>query len=175
MQSPFTTIKQILSILSIFSIVSCGQSEETSTKKGTDSTGPAPQKIQVQAEQALLFINSYVNNCNKMKGSVGMLEWVHANKLANNHFKSELKAIVDKATKEDPEMGLGFDPILNAQDYPDKGFEFESFDQETNYVVLRGKDWADFKLSLKMVEENKQWLVEGCGIINIPKDKQNFR
>nr|MBP6315517.1 hypothetical protein [Chitinophagaceae bacterium] len=82
---------------------------------------------------------------------------------------------VENAYKQDPELGLGFDPIFDAQDYPEKGFELVSFDEKTNFIVVKGKDWADFKLTLKMVEENEQWLVEGCGIINIPKDKQNFR
>ncbi len=126
-------------------------------------------------KQALKFINSYVNNCNKMKESLGVIEWTNANGLTTINFKKELKTLVENAYKQDPELGLGFDPIFDAQDYPEKGFELVSFDEKTNFIVVKGKDWADFKLTLKMVEENEQWLVEGCGIINIPKDKQNFR
>ena len=168
-------MKQIIIGLNILLITSCGQSHETTNTKKTDATEAMPQNTQLPAEQALKFINSYVNNCNKMKESLGVIEWTNANGLTTINFKKELKTLVENAYKQDPELGLGFDPIFDAQDYPEKGFELVSFDEKTNFIVVKGKDWADFKLTLKMVEENEQWLVEGCGINNIPKDKQNFR
>ena len=82
---------------------------------------------------------------------------------------------MEEAYKIEPDLGLDVDPIFDAQDYPDKGFDLESFDRKTNFVVVKGKDWADFKLTLKMVLENENWLVDGCGIINIPKDKRIAR
>jgi len=72
------------------------------------------------------------------------------------------------AGKVDPELGLDEDPIFDAQNYPDKGFELAAFDSKTNYVVVKGKNWPDFKLTLKMVAENNTWLVDGCGLIKIP-------
>jgi hypothetical protein len=30
----------------------------------------------------------------------------------------------------------------------------------------------EFKLCATMIQENRKWLVEGCGIVNIPKDKR---
>jgi len=51
----------------------------------------------------------------------------------------------------------------------------ESFDSKTNYVVVKGKDWSDFKLILRMVLENENWFVDGCGIINISNDKRIAR
>jgi hypothetical protein len=86
-----------------------------------------------------------------------------------------LKKIIEDAYEKEPEVGLDFDPILDAQDYPDKGFELESLDEKTNYLTVRGKDWADFKLTIKIIEENGNWLVDGCGIINIPTDKRAKR
>ena len=127
------------------------------------------------ADIALTFINSYVENCNKMKESIKIVQWVNSNSLTTNNFKKELKRIIDEAYKEDPELGFDFDPIFDGQDYPDKGFELESFDSRTNYIVVKGKDWLDFKLTIKMVLENNDWLVDGCGIINIPKDKRSKR
>ena len=124
---------------------------------------------------ALKFINGYVENCNKMKQSVGIIDWVNSNGLSTNGFRTELKRIIDDAYKAEPEVGLDFDPILDAQDFPDKGFEFESVDETTNYLTVRGKDWPDFKLTIKIIEENEKWLVDGCGIINIPTDKRAKR
>ncbi|MBK6833593.1 MAG: hypothetical protein IPG89_04680 [Bacteroidetes bacterium] len=72
-------------------------------------------------------------------------------------------------------MGLGADPIVDAQDYPSKGFELESIDEQTNFLIVKGKDMPEFKLTIKVVEENGNWLVDGCGIVNIPKDKRAAR
>ena len=42
-------------------------------------------------ENALTFINSYVDNCNKMKESIEVVEWANSNKLTTQSFKAELK------------------------------------------------------------------------------------
>ena len=111
-------------------------------------------------------------HCSKMKAAINITDWVNSNNLATKGFKTELKRILDDAYKKEPEVGLDFDPILNAQDWPDKGFELASFDERTNYLTVSGKDWPDFKLTMKITEENGNWLVDGCGIINIPTEKR---
>lgn len=100
---------------------------------------------------------------------------MNANTLVTIGFKTEFKKIIDDALKQDPELGLDADPIFDAQDYPDKGFELDTFDEKTNYITLKGKDWSEFKLTLKMLEQNGNWLVDGCGIINIPANKRAKR
>ena len=135
------------------------------------SSEPEKQKDNLPVDIALSFINSYVDNCNKMNESVCVVEWVSSNSLTTNSFKTRLKKLVEEAYKINPEMGLDADPIFGAQDYPDKGFELESFDNKTNFIVVKGKDQAEFKLTMKMVLENNNWLVDGCGIINIPDDR----
>lgn len=67
-----------------------------------------------------------------MKESIGIIEWVNSNNLTTNRFKNEVKTIIEDAYSEEPELGLGFDPIFDGQDYPDEGFELESFDSKTN-------------------------------------------
>ena len=110
-----------------------------------------------------------------MKESVGYLNFVKSSKLTSNNFKTELQKIVDEAEKEDPEMGLGFDPIVDGQDYPEEGFELKHFDSETNIIVVKGKKWSDFEVTMKVILDNRKWLVVGCGIVNIPKNKQSKR
>ncbi len=124
---------------------------------------------------ALTFINAYVDNCNKMKESVGVVEWLNSNNLTTNSFKIEVKTIIEEAYKEDPELGLGFNLIFDAQDYPTEGFDLEVFDSKTNYIIVKGKDWVDFKLTIKVALEDNKWFVDGCGIVNIPKDKRSER
>ena len=169
-----------LAVVTVF--VSCGQNSNTGVKKEittepnvVSSTETQIDKGNAPADIALTFINSWVDNCNKRKESIGIIEWVNSNNLATNRFKTEVKTMIEDAFKIESEYGLGFDPIFDAQDYPDEGFELESFDSETNFVVVKGKNWADFKLTIKMVLENNKWLVDGCGIVNVPNDKRSTR
>ena len=160
--------------MTIILIASCGQ---TIDKKKIEHslTTLDKQKDSLSIDVALKFINSYVDNCNKMKESIGVDKWVNSNSLTTSSFKTELKRIMDEANKLEPEIGLDADPIFDAQDYPDKGFELNTFDSKTNYIVVKGKNWVDFQLTIKMVLENNNWLIDGCGIINIPIDKRIAR
>ena len=81
----------------------------------------------------------------------------------------------DSAYKVEPEVGLDFDPIVDGQDFPDKGFKIKSIDKATGLVTLQGIDWQDFEVVLKVVNENDKSLVNGSGIINIPMNKQPKR
>ena len=115
----------------------------------------------------LAFINSYVENCNNIAQFVNTTEWVNSNKSVTTQFKAALKKLTDEANKQDPELGLDFDPIFDAQDYPDEGFELESFDKAKGLVVVKGKKWTQFKVRIQIVKEKGNWLVDGCGAINI--------
>lgn len=57
--------------------------------------------------------------------------------------------MIVEAERKNPELGLDFDPIINAQDVPDDGFEIVSFDEKTNIVTLKAKETIDFTLKLK--------------------------
>jgi hypothetical protein len=157
-------------LLSICSI-SCGQKQTkvNGLKKTTESINMASNS---QCDYALKFINDYVENCNKMKNAIGIIEWVNSNQLVTESFKTELTKVINEANEKDPELGLDFDPIFDAQDYPENGFELETIDRKSGYLVLKGKDFPQFKLAMKIKNENGKWLVDGCGIINIPKNKR---
>lgn len=175
-------LKPIASILTIALVFSaCGNTESASVATEPEKREAPVEKESAQEEKenktenALKFINGYIDNANKMNEAVGMVEWVNANEFVTKTFKKELKRIVDEAYAEDPEMGLDADPIVDAQDYPEKGFELESMDDETNCIIVKGKDWPDFKLTLKVVEVNGEWLVDGCGIVNVPANQRATR
>lgn len=121
---------------------------------------------------ALNFINSYVENCNKMKDQIGIIEWVNKQENVTENLKTELKRIITEAEKIDPELGLGFDPIFDAQDYPDNGFELNKSDNKSGIITVNGKDWKDFKINIKMIMENEHWLVNGIGVINMAENER---
>jgi hypothetical protein len=186
------TMRQIIFIAILSFLVSCGQDSATkSTNNQTNidknsvgqtetneqpvnSTETKIGKDNKPVDIALTFINSYADNCNKMKEAIGIVEWVNSNELSTNNFKKEVKRIIEEANEEDPELGLGFDPIFDAQDF-DNRFELEKlekYDDQTNFIVVKGKEWTAYKLTIKVVLENNKWLVDGCGIVNIPDDRR---
>ncbi len=141
-------------------LASCS-SDNTNKTAAVDSVIPAATDEKTQmSENALHFINDYVNNCNQMNKAVGVLEWVNTSDLASD----SLRAIVKKAFEEaDKETGLDYDPIFNAQEYPEEGFELESVDEVKSIVVVKGKNNSGYKMNMQMVKENGVWKVGRCG------------
>ena len=155
---------------------SCGNTEKPTTKEpDTQKEEVAVASTAVKVENALSFINGYVENSNNMNEAMNIIDFTNSNNLTTETFKSTLERIIETALKENPEMGLDADPIYDAQDYPEQGFELESIDEKSNYLTVKGIDWPDFKLTMKVVEENGKWLVDGCGSVNVPKDKRAER
>ena len=144
-----------------------------------NSVSEADMKNDVELEiakfdpaNALKFINAYVENCNKAGDAAEAVVWAQSNALATPAFKSTLYNLVTKANEADPEIGLGYDPILNAQDYPQQGFILDSVDKLNGLVYLKDKETGAYKLTMKLVENKGQWLVDGCGVVNIPEENQ---
>lgn len=117
---------------------------------------------------ALDFLNAYIENNN----NVEILEFVKGSSLVTESLKEKLENMLIRAWEENPQVGLGFDPILDAQDYPHKGVELHEFDLGTGYVTVKGIDWDDFKMTMTVVTKNGHILVDGCGVVNIPEDKR---
>ena len=150
-------------------MVSCGQTNENKSESKTKSINQASTS---QSEFALRFINEYVANCNKMKNAIGIAEWGNSNNLATENFKTELTRIVTEANENNLDSGLDFDPIFDGQDYPEKGFDLESIDKSSDFLIVQGIDWNQFRLSMKVKNINGEWLVDGCGIVNIPNNQR---
>ena len=132
-----------------------------------DRKKPYP-KIDYQV--AILFINDY--NKEFFNPQSETLEWLSKNKKITPSFIKEYKRILDVAKMEDPELGLDFDPIINAQDSDEKGFKIKKIDSIQGYLTIQGKSLPNFEIVVKVVLKNGVTLVDGCGVINIPKSKQ---
>lgn len=145
--------------------------------KETGSTDKKPliehvQNLNQAENVALEFINSYVRFCNDRNNKIGLTEWISGQPNVSEKFNNELIKIIIEAEKIDSELGLGFDPIFDAQDYPENGFELEKSDKKSEFITVKGKDWNDFKLKIKMERKNEQWFVNGIGIINMSEKEQ---
>lgn len=124
-----------------------------------------------QVDLALSFMNSYAEFCMVKMGkrdTLTEIQWVKNNANITNNFKHTYDTLITNARKEDPEMGLGVDPIFNAQDFPDSGFVLSKCNNNSQYVELKGKDWPEFKVTVKLIKVDDKWLVDGAGLINIP-------
>ncbi len=92
-------MKQIFIISAILLFASCAQNSDKKTIREVSSEESKKTNENLPVDVGLDFVNSYVDNCNKMKESVGVVEWVNSNNLTTNRFKKELKTIVDEANK----------------------------------------------------------------------------
>jgi hypothetical protein len=161
---------RILIILTTIVFLSCGPTET----KSTSTTTADKSEVTPDYNVALTFINDYSAFCTPKSPPTNDENWIKNNSLLTDNFKTTYYNLLDSTRKIDPELGLGFDPIFDAQDFPDKGFVIVNSDKD-NYVTVKGKDWPEFVLVLKVVEQNGKTLVDGSGIINIPVDKKAKR
>ena len=117
------TTLRIITIILLLTLFSCKKSISQEKEVTTEQT-----ENQNSAEKiALDFINKYVEYCNNRNSEQELIEWISEQQNVTENFKIELKRIISEAEKKEPELGLGFDPIFDSQDYPDDGFENEKF------------------------------------------------
>ena len=161
-----------LLILIVVLGISCNnQSNKKKESTAKTSTKEATPDFKV----AIKFINEYVDICNPKDKVIDELIWIERNPLLTKKFKSTFKNLIEAAYKDEPEVGLDFDPIFDGNDFPEKGFEILEKNDQTGYIKLRGINQPEYTLTMKIVKLNNVWLVDGSGIINIPKDKQAKR
>lgn len=157
-------MKKLLFIFGLL-LISCNSS---SPKKESHLLERIPTK-ETDYQVGLDFINDYLDFLYNWDENSNRVDWLENREDVTDKFKSELRTLQEEAEKENSEYGLGFDPILDAQDSPSK-FEIES--KKGNYMIVKGTDWPDFLLTLKLLYDEETWLVDGAGVVNVPKDKQ---
>jgi len=168
-------VKQFLFSCLLLLVLACNNQTENATKisKAIVNISAIPNY-----SVALNFINDYASFCNRKllsRSDTTELDWIQQNRVLTAQFKSAFKRILNAANKADSELGLDADPIFDAQDFPDEGFSILATDACNGYVTVAGNDWKDFKLVIKLTKQNNQWLVDGAGIVNVPKNKRASR
>ena len=140
----------------------------TSCKKSYDSNNEKT-KSKIDYNIALKFINEY--NKEFFNPTSTSIDWLSKNKYASQNLIKSYKQLQDAAEAADPELGLDFDPIVDGQDSDEEGFEIKKIDSVKNYVTVRGKSLSTFEITIKLIENNGKTLVDGSGVLNIPKSK----
>lgn len=141
---------------------------EKSTTVTTDK--PTEKEIlKLKKQIALDFINGYVKNQNNRKNSLRSDIWIENSNLASQWLKTTTKAFYSSTEYID------FDPIFNAQDYPEQGYEIESI--KNDIVIVRGINFTSLKDSIKLIKFEDRWLVNNIGIFkntpHFPSKKRN--
>lgn len=165
-------------------LLGCSPASQTDTNvvassevADTASTEPeASELTKPEAEPnpviAVNFINSYIENANKMAEAVEIRAWVNSSELVTDHFKTELTNMINEAFEREPDYGLGFDPILDAQDYPEEGFLLSSYNSNSSIATVASKQWPSFVVNIKLINQNGRTLVDGCGVVNLPEEQR---
>lgn len=166
-------------LLPIFCLLFACNSTPGNQAEGTADTAvlnTAATRTAPDFNTALQFINDYTAYSNNPVGNDAYdTDWIQKSKLVTPRFKAAHKAMIDAAWKEEPELGLGFNPVFDGQDFPSEGFEIKNRDSATGYLTVAGKKWKDFEVTLKLTNEAGAWLIDGAGVVNIPKEKQAKR
>ncbi|MET3025862.1 hypothetical protein ABXT06_04225 [Flavobacterium sp. UW10123] len=134
-----------------------------------ESSNSKSEKSKIDYNIALEFINEY--NKEFFNPTSGSIDWLTKSKYASKNLIENYKQLQHNAEIADPELGLDFDPILDGQDSDEKGFEIKKIDSINNYVIVRGKSLQDYEITIKLIENNGNTLVEGAGVLNILKSK----
>lgn len=150
--------------LSILALLSCSNAPEKEDSFSENNI----QENYIDIEVASKFLNQYANR----DFSIDMEKWVKDSEMTTENFQKALRKLMEEAWQENPELGLGFDPIINGQDTPDDGYDLENYDPLTGYAIVSPNGWEETKIPVKLVNVNGKTLVDGCGIVNIPEDMQ---
>lgn len=157
-----------LTLLLFLTVIFCKESSSQEAKVNNE-----PSETSIAAiKTALNFINNYVDYCNDLNSEITLKDWINEQSQVTENFKKELKRTIAKADQQEPLLGIGVDPIFDAQDYPENGFEIDTFNKESDLVRVQGKEWNDFKLNIKMTLKNGQWFVNGIGMINMSENER---
>ncbi|NSL53398.1 hypothetical protein [Uliginosibacterium aquaticum] len=131
---------------------------------------PAQAACPEEAALALRFMQGYLayNDAVFLGSSSQPVEaWLDANPLASPGLRKAYRAKQAEGLQRDPELGWGFDLLLDAQDYPEQGFELRRC-PAPGYVELQGRGWPEFSVTVKTVRLGKALRIDGAGVLNIP-------
>jgi hypothetical protein len=123
------------------------------------------------------FYKQYLGFLKKpVKGNynASLIAWVKTNSLLTMEYKRKFEEAILQARKEDPELGLGYDPIINAQDYPDEGFHVIDLkiSGKRATTIGEGIGMPSLRIRVELIEIKGKWFINGIGNINTSKNKK---
>lgn len=156
------TMKNIQLIVVLLVFTSCSEAVNNESS-GEINNSHFPDSV------ALNFINEYVSFSNNIHFDHDINEWVKNNPNVTDDFKQEAKSFTMASSRD---TGLDFDPIFNAQDYPEEGFEIKEVSRSQLYTLC-GKEWKEFEIKIQLTQVGDDWFVDGAGALNMSYENTN--
>lgn len=150
--------------LLLVSLAACSQGttpsqEPTPQVQTAAKQAPAVDTCTSNAQVAIDFVNQYIRHLNSnlvAENPEDTYEWLKSNSLVDPSVASAYSTfdLVDG------------DPILDAQDYPDK-FELSSCSEISGVIQLQGVGNSNFKIPVKVASVSNVLKVVGVGTVNM--------
>ena len=111
---------------------------------------------------ALEFINGYISK----PLQTDEYQWLSDSKLVTKDFIYSYKNMREQGFERDPELGLGYNPIVIAQDTPDR-YQTKLCSAIESSVTVSGVGMPHFETVIFLKKLNGTWLVNGAGHVNV--------
>jgi len=131
-----------------------------------------------QAQVGLGFMNrylAYLEEIFERRSEQSVADWLAADAQVAPEFVEAYRRLEAEGYAQDSELGWGVDLLLDAQDYPDQGFQFASCSGEPGVVILRGVDWPQFEVAVRVGSPAQGSQVLGAGRVNLPEHARASR
>ena len=126
----------------------------------------AQADCQADAALAVQVMNSYLQRIEQAP-QADVTPWLRRHPLADASLAEAYAREQARGRGIDPQLGWGLDLLLDAQDYPDAGFELQHCGPLPGLLRLRGRDWPQFSLSVRLIDTPAGRRVAGAGRIAI--------
>lgn len=114
---------------------------------------------------AIRFVQDYLRQ--DLPSDSAAIGWVSRRADVTESFKKAHAKLLRDARKGHPELGLEFDPLLDAQDWPTGAMEWK-MDLAQGAMLLCVQDRPDITLTVQVVRRNHRLFLNGMGVIGIP-------
>ncbi|MBK8800552.1 MAG: hypothetical protein IPN71_00560 [Fibrobacteres bacterium] len=113
---------------------------------------------------AIRFVQDYLRQ--DLPSDSAAIDWVSRRPDVTESFKQAHAKLLREARKAQPDLGLEFDPILDAQDWPTGALDWK-MDLPQGAMLLCVRDRPDITLSVRIVHRRHRLALDGIGVIRI--------
>lgn len=101
------------------------------------------------------------------------LAFVKSKPYFSKGFEQALDKLIRDALKQDPELGLDYDPIVVGQDLPEKGFRTTdvTLKDDTAVASVERVGMKSKHLKVRLVKQQGAWLIDGIDTLNAAPEK----
>jgi hypothetical protein len=113
---------------------------------------------------AMTFINGYVKASRARTWNSE--KWIASNPLVTENFRQARAKLIADGLKNDPEVGLDADPVINGNDCPERyTVKSAKASGDMASVVLIGSKDFPAQLKVRLVKSGGKWLVDASGMM----------